>query len=161
MTTKMKERVIKLLADYHERERKIALLEYELANPARVTEAEMIGAMTYAHPEDSGRPAGHISNKTLYIALNYQDRAEEINVDSFKEIHAELTKLKEEQDRLKYYISLLEPRPMRVLKRTYIERASNEDVAKEVGISVRRLQEVKNQAIESLAEMYEYTESLH
>ena len=36
-----------------------------------------------------------------------------------------------------------------------------EDVAKELGISVRRLQEVKNQAIESLAEMYEYTESLH
>lgn len=161
MTTEMKDRVTKLLVDYHDRERKIALLEYELANPARVTEAEMIGAMTYARPEESGRPAGHISNKTLYIALNYQDRAEEINVDSFKEIHAELTKLKEEQDRLNYYISLLEPRPMRVLKRTYIERASNEDVAKELGISVRRLQEVKNQAIESLAEMYEYTESLH
>ena len=99
--------------------------------------------------------------RSFHHSLNDQDRAEEINVDSFKEIHAELTKLKEEQDRLNYYILLLEPRPMRVLKRTYIERASNEDVAKELGISVRRLQEVKNQAIESLAEMYEYTESLH
>lgn len=161
MNTELKEHVMKLLADYHVRERKIALLEYELANPARITGNEMIEAMTYARPEGPGRPAGHISNKTLYIALNYQDRTEEINADSFQEIHAELTKLKEEQNRLNYYISLLEPRPMRALKRTYIERASNEEVAKELGISVRRLQEVKSQAIDSLAEMYEYTESLH
>lgn len=161
MNTEIKNCVMDLLANYHNRKREIALLQYELTCPAKVTEDEMIAAMTYARPDEPGRPAGHISNKTLYIALNYQDRAEQINADNFAEIHARLTKLQQEQDRLDYYISLLEPRQRQILTRTYIDRLPNEDVANEIGISVRRLQEVKAQAIEKLTEMYEFTADLH
>lgn len=161
MNTEIKNCVMNLLANYHSRKREIALLQYELTCPAKVTEDDMIAAMTYARPEELGRPAGHISNKTLYIALNYQERAEQINANNFAEIHARLTKLQQEQDRLDYYISLLEPRQKLILTRTYIDRTSNEDVAKEIGISVRRLQELKAQAVENLAEMYEFTAGLH
>lgn len=35
-------------------------------------------------------PEGHISNKTLYIALNYQDRARQLNAETFQEISAQL-----------------------------------------------------------------------
>ena len=71
MNTEMKNRVLELLDNYHKRARLIALLRYELAHPARVTEKDLIGAMNFAHQEGLGRPEGHISNKTLYIALNY------------------------------------------------------------------------------------------
>ena len=48
------------------------------------TESELIGVMTYTRSEETGRPAGHISNKTIYIALIYQDCGKQSNVDNFK-----------------------------------------------------------------------------
>lgn len=85
MNAEIKKRVINLLDSYHRRARQIALLRYELDHPARVTENEVIEAMSYARQEETGRPAGHISNKTLYIALNYQDQAEQLNAEPFGE----------------------------------------------------------------------------
>lgn len=161
MNTEMRNHVMQLLDSYHERARQIALLRYELAHPAQITGDELIGAMTYARPEGQGRPAGHISNKTLYIALNYQERAEQLNAEAFGEISAQLMKLEREQARLEYYISLLEPRQEQVLRRTCLDKAPREKVAEELGVSVRRLQEVKAQAIASLAEMYGFTATLH
>lgn len=160
MNIEMKNLVMELLAGYHDRKREIALLEYELAHPTKVTGDEMIGAMNFAHRDAPGHAKGHVSNKTFYIALNYQEQAERFNVETFTEIYAHLTDLKQEQERLDYYISLLEPRQKQILVRTYIECVSNEDAAKEIGISVRRLQEVKAKAVESLAEMYELTAGL-
>lgn len=109
MNTEMKNRVLELLDNYHKRARLIALLRYELAHPAQVTEKDLIGAMNFARQEGAGRPEGHISNKTLYIALNYQDQARQLNAETFQEISAQLMKLEQEQDRLNYYLSLLGP----------------------------------------------------
>lgn len=161
MNAEMKNHVIKLLDSYPERARQIALLRYELAHPAQVTDDELIGAMTYAHPEGQGRPAGHISNKTLYIALNYQERAERLNAEAFGDISAQLVKLEQEQARLEYYISLLEPRQEQVLRRTCLEKMPQEKVAREFELSVRRVQDIKAQAIDALAEMYGFTAELH
>lgn len=161
MNTEMKNHVMQLLDSYNERARQIALLRYELAHPAQITSDELIGAMTYAHPEGQGCPTGHISNKTLYIALNYQDQAEQLNAEAFGEISAQLTKLEREQARLEYYISLLEPRQEQVLRRTCFEKIPQDKVAEELGVSVRRVQDIKAQAIDGLAEMYRFTAELH
>lgn len=77
------------------------------------------------------------------------------------EISARLVELEREQGRLEYYISLLEPRQQQVLRRIYMDRMPRETVAQEVGLSVRRLQEVKAQAIDTLAEMYDFTAGLY
>ena len=122
MNTEMKNRLLELLDNYHKRARLIALLRYELAHPAQVTEKDLIGAMNFARQEGAGRPEGHISNKTLYIALNYQDRARQLNAETFQEISAQLMKLEQEQDRLNYYLSLLEPRQEQVLRKAYLEK---------------------------------------
>ena len=147
MNTEMKNRVLELLDNYHKRARLIALLRYELAHPAQVTEKDLIGAMNFARQEGAGRPEGHISNKTLYIALNYQDQARQLNAETFQEISAQLMKLEQEQDRLNYYLSLLEPR--------------QEQVARELGVSVRSVQDIKAKAIDALAEMYAFTAGLN
>ena len=161
MNTEMKNRVLELLDNYHKRARLIALLRYELAHPAQVTEKDLIGAMNFARQEGAGRPEGHISNQTLYIALNYQDQARQLNAETFQEISAQLMKLEQEQDRLNYYLSLLEPRQEQVLRKAYLEKVPQEQVARELGVSVRSVQDIKAKAIDALAEMYAFTAGLN
>ena len=146
MANEMKVYVLELLENYHKRAREIALLRYELAHPVRVTEDELIEAMSYAHQDGVGRPEGHISNKTLYIALNYREQAGRLNTENVGEISAKLTRLEREEQ---------------VLRRLYLERMPREKAADEFGLSVRRLQEIRVQAIESLAEMYCFTDALY
>lgn len=73
MNAEMKNYVIKLLETYHDRERKIAVLRYDLEHPSEVGVTEQIEAMNYGSGEGVGHSKGHISNKTLYIALNYEE----------------------------------------------------------------------------------------
>ena len=152
--------VLNLLESYRKREREIALLRFELENHARVMSEELIEAMNFARQDGAGRSLGHVSDKTPYIALNYQEQAERMNRTVSDEIAVRLVELEREQGRLVYYISLLEPRQQQALKRIYMDRAPRETVAQEVGLSVRRLQEVKSQAIDALAEMYDFTAGL-
>ena len=161
MNAEMKKHVTMLLDTYHKRARQIAILRYELSNPAKITEDEMIDTMQFARQEEGGRPEGHISNKTLYIALNYREQAELLNAETLSEISAELMELVQEQARLEYYISLLEPRQERVLRLTCFDKIAQESVAEGLGVTVRRVQDIKAQAIGELAEMYGFTARLH
>ena len=104
MNSDMRDRVINLLETCPERKRKIALLHYELEHPACTTEAEMISAMALGHGDGSnnGHMDGHISDKTLYIALNFQNRTEKLNADVKQEIVMQLVELEQEQKRLNY-----------------------------------------------------------
>lgn len=161
MNANMKEYVMNLLDGYHRRAREIALLRYELAHPVRVTDQEMIGAMNFARQTGMGHPEGHISDKTFYIALNYQEQASRLNDETTGELSARLIALEREQARLEYYMSLLEPRQAQILRGIYIEKKPRETVAEEQGLSVRRLQEVKALAVDNLTEMYDFTAMLH
>ena len=80
-----------------------------------------------------------------------------LNDEALSEIAAELMDLEQEQARLEYYISLLEPRQELVLRRTCFEKAAQEAVAEELGVTVRRVQDIKAQAVGELAEMYGLT----
>ena len=83
MNGDIKSYVINLLETCQVRKRKIALLHYELEHPARTSEAEMISAMALGHGagNSGGHTEGHISDKTLYIALNYQSKVDKLNAD--------------------------------------------------------------------------------
>lgn len=160
MNTETRKHVVDLLDTYRKRARQIAVLRYELSNPAKITEEEMIDTLQFAHPEGSGGTDGRVSDKTPYIALGYRDQAERLNCEAVSEIASELLRLEQEQARLEYYISLLEPRQERVLRMTCFEGSAQETVAKELGITLRRVQDIKAQAINELAEMYAFTAKL-
>lgn len=155
--------VVNLLETSQERKRKIALLHYELEHPAQTTEVEMISAMALGHSAggDSGHTDGHVSDKTLYIALNYQNRADKLNADIKQEIVIQLVELEQEQKRLDYYMSLLEERQVEVLKLSYFKMLPQEEVAKSLGLSVRTIQTLKSKALSTLVEMYQFIENLH
>ena len=79
MNHNAKDQVLSLLQSYRATKRKIEQLRYELEHPARVTPDEMIEAMNFAKGDGEGRPSGSVSNKTLYIAMNFQSAADEAN----------------------------------------------------------------------------------
>mgnify|MGYP002510669704 CR=1 FL=1 len=157
MTSDIKTYVVGLLESYQKRSKQIDLLHYELSHPACVTENEMIGALALAHADGGGRPSGHASDKTLYIALNYQARIDHMRDDTTEEVAGQLVALEREHERLNYYVSLLTSRHAELLKLLYFEGYSQEECAKKLEIATRTVRRIKDDAIEELTEMYSFT----
>lgn len=161
MDVETKTYVVGLLESYQKREKQIELLHYELAHPIRISEDEMIGALALAHGTGEGiRPNSHASDKTLYIALNYQNRANHINRDVSQEVVGQLIELEKTQERLNYYISLLGTRHQEIVRLSYIEGLSQDEAAERMAVSVRHIRSIKAKAINELVSMYEYVGSL-
>lgn len=119
----------------------------------------MIGALALAHRNGEGScPGGHASDKTLYIALNYQARTDHMNGDTAEEVVRQLVALEREQERLKYYVSLLRTRHAELLKLLYFEGYSQEKCAKKLEIATRTVRRIKDEALDELTEMYSFTE---
>lgn len=162
MNDDMRSYVLNLLESCRERERKIALLHYELEHPAHASETEMISAMALGHGVGSGggHVEGHISDKTLYIALNYQSKVDKLNTDTKEEIVVQLVELEQEQKRLDYYISLLNERQAKVIKLTFFEGYAQNDIARKLTIVPRTVRRIKDEGVDKLVEMYSFAENL-
>jgi len=153
----MKTHVTQLLETYPERERQIALLHYEMQHTACISPEEMIDGMSLGHSDSMGGSGhGHISNKTMYIALNYQEQMERINEESINDIADRLLRLESEQDRIRYYVSLLNKREADVIRLFYMEQASSEEMEKTMNLSAKTIRKLRSQAVETLAKMYEF-----
>ncbi len=151
--------VISLLESYHERINQIALLHYELEYPANVSSDEMIGAMSLGHGDGATRSKGHISNKTLYIALNYQEQTDRANAEVREEVVDRLIALEREQERLAYYIALLKDTQQEtVIKRFYFEGRTWSDIAQELNVVTRTVHKIKNRALDRLVAMYTFAD---
>lgn len=159
MNVDTKTYVVGLLESYKKRSKQIELLHYELSHPARVSANEMIGAMSMNRGDSNGHSNGHISDKTLYIALNYQSKTESANSDTTAEIVERLTELEMEQNKLTHYISLLDQREAQVIRLFYFKNLPWEDIAKEMSVTPRTAHRIKNEAINALVEMYAFTKT--
>ena len=159
MAVETKAYVIGLLESYNKRMNQIALLHYELEHPTNVSPNEMIGAMSLGHGDGTARSKGHISNKTLYIALNYQEQADLVNSEAREEIVERLIELEREQEKLAYYITLLNDKQQEtVIQRFYFEGRTWSDIAKELHVVTRTVHKIKNRALDRLAAMYTFAE---
>ncbi len=154
MKVKTKADVIVLLKGYLDRERKIAVLHYELAHLPKATSDEIIEAMAFGHGDGEGRPSGYISDKTLYIALNYQEKIEKLNFSTVDDISHQLVELEQEQNRLKYYISLLEAKQAKAVQLLYIEKLTQKEAERTLGYSAKTIRKLRDNALETLATMY-------
>lgn len=84
-----------------------------------------------------------------------------MNAESANEIAQRLLELEGEQDRLRYYVSLLEKREAEALRLFYFEGRSWEETAKELGVVLRSVYKIKSKAIGHLADLYAYTTGLN
>lgn len=149
-----KEYIEDLLKGYHQRERDIAVRKFELANFTKLSADEYIGAANLAKGNGVGHVPGHISNKTLHIALNYREQTDRLNQEAVMEINREIEELELKQHRLRYYVSLLDERQSAVIRMQFFDRLPIEEIEKELRLTARSLRTIRKKAIEELAEMY-------
>lgn len=149
-----------LLMTYSVRDRQIKQLRYEMEHPPLASLNETIEAMSFAHGEGGGRSDGYVSDKTRYIALNYQGKANQLNSDVKTELVERLTELEREQERLKYYVSLLNELQKKAIEMFYFEGKTLDEVADELKASVRYVRSIKDKAITELVSMYEFVDAL-
>lgn len=152
--------VLSLLEQYPDMLIKISLLKYELEHPARISEKQMIDTLAFARGDGNGKVPGRISNKTLYIALNYQQQTENANADTVEEIATKLMELEHKRNRLEHHVRLLDERHAKMIRLCYFELKSWEEIAETFGVAVRTAQTIRKQAVEMLVDMYAYTAEL-
>ncbi len=155
MSMNTKEQVMTLLKAYKENKVKMDVLRYELNHPAHVSPEEQMEAMIYGHGDGTERPSGHISDKTLYIALNYQEKTDALNTAVREEIAVQLVELEREQNRLTHYVSLLESRQSETIKLLYFKGLTQKMVEKELGCSAKTVRKLRDDAVAVLVKMYE------
>ena len=133
---------------------KIALLHYELKHPANISPDGVITAMSYDHGDSTSRRLGHISNKTLYIALNYQEQADKLNTGTVDEIARQLMDLERVQAQLDYCISLLDNRQKQVILALYIEGLKMKEIEQRLEYSAKTVRKLRDEAIDTLTGLY-------
>ena len=98
------------LKEYPMLKRKETILKYESQHPQHVTEHEVIGALALSHSvQEMAGSAGYISDKTMRIALQFQDETERLNRDASFEIAQELFNVRRKMKKLEFYVSQLPP----------------------------------------------------
>lgn len=152
MNIDIRSQVIEHLKSYPELVQKRDILRYELGHPAMVSDDEMLEAMSFLKGE------GGISNKTLYIAMNYHDAAERVNSEARNDLVKRLLPLENEIGRLEYYVKMLSEREQDVIHKTYFERKRQQEIARLWGVSTWTVRKCHNDAIDKLTEMYAFAE---
>ena len=155
-TEDAKERVVQKLYEYPKIKQRIKILRFELMNHKTVSADDMLETMCFAKGDGTGHNPGYVSNKTLYIAMNYQSAAENANDESSKEILNRLIPLEREASRIEYYFSFLQEKEKTVLRLLYFERSSLSEVAEKSSISIWGVRKLRDEGIEKLVEMYDF-----
>lgn len=156
-----KEDVIALLKTYPKLQRKINLLEYERLHPSRVSQDEVISGLAFAHSLEGGTiQPGHISNKTMQIALKFQDETDRMNYATILEIDQEVHALKCRIDKLDFYVSQLEKKQAEVIRKYYFEEKTWNEIQKELHVSSRTLVKRRDDGLEALVSMGQYMDEV-
>jgi len=151
-----REQVIQLLESYRTLKKKAAVLRYELEHRKQVSPSELVVAMTFAHGAGDGqRQAGHVSDPTLRVAMNYQETARRLNSEAAESILRDLAPLEDAVDRMEYYASLLQGLQNQVIKLHYFDGLSLSQISEQTRSSPKTVRKAKNDAIDELAEMYQ------
>ncbi len=156
MGTDMRAHVLQLLKSYQDRERKIALLHYELLYHAKIAADEALDCMSFGRTGDSRSGPNRISDKTPCTEMNYRELADRLNIAVVNEITAELVKLEDAQNRLCYYVSRLESRQAAVLQLAFFDGLSWYQIAAKLSVAQRTTHKIKERALGNLAWMYQY-----
>lgn len=156
-----REDIENLLKNYPGWKKKITLLEFERNNPSRATELEVLGGLALARPLIEGAGlSGHISDKTMQIALSFRDKTERMNRDTLLDIDQELEILQTRIEKLDFYVSQLDKGQAEVIRGHYFEGKSWADLQKELHISSRTLSNRRNGGLDALIAMGGYLERI-
>lgn len=155
MNTNLKSYVTGLLESYRTDIRTRDLLRFELNNSRDITGTEVLEAMALAKGDGVGAPTGYVSDKTFYIAANYQEKAEQLNRERTSSISGELLPLEQKLSRLEYCVSQLDASLAGVIRGLYFKGQDQKSLAMDLHISERTVQRYRDSAVQELVTMYE------
>mgnify|MGYP001026264291 FL=1 len=159
-TMNVKDYVIQELESYPRTLRQIAVLRYELEHPVQVSTEEMLDAMAFARGEHFGSAPGHVSDKTLYIAMNYRQKANEVNAEISGEISAKLLELEHKKNRIEYYVGMLDCKKAEIIRLCFFKGMTIEEAAEKLDVSAKTAQNAKKKALEDLTELFALTSNV-
>ena len=133
MNTEVRNKVIERLKSYPELIQKRNILRYELEH-------------------------GGVSNKTLYIAMNYHEAAASMNSEARNNLLERLLPLENEINRLEYYVKMLPERERSIIRRCYFEGKQQQAVAEELGVTAWTVRRYRDQAVDKLTAIYAFAE---
>lgn len=116
--------------------------------------------MNFSRSYSHSRNSGNISNKTLYIALNYGQKVTELSSESERDLVMRLTELEQKKSRIDYYVSLLSGRKAQIVRQSFFEDMTWDEIAQEIGVTPRTAQLLRHQAIDELVKMYEFSNKI-
>ena len=122
---------------------------------------EVISGLALAHPISEGPgAAGHISNKTMQIALNFQEETDRLNYATVMEIDQELAILRSRIEKLEFYVAQLDKRQAEVIRKYYFEEKTWPELQKEMHASSRTLVKRRDDGLTALMAMGQYMEGV-
>jgi len=151
-----KERIVQKLYEYPKIKQRIKLLRFELENPNPVSAEDMLETMCFAKGDGTGHNSGAVSNRTLYIAMNYQCAADTANSERSREIISRLIPLEQEASRIEYYLSFLSENEKTVLGLLFFKQSSLSEAAEAMASSVWSIRKLRDEGIDKLVEMYDF-----
>jgi DNA-directed RNA polymerase specialized sigma24 family protein len=107
-----------------------------------------------------GVQIGHISNRTMEIALQYQDIMQRMNNETVSDIMRELGCLEAEVQRIELYLSLLEGKKEQVIRLSYFDGMSLIQIARELQMAKRTVIKYRNEALGELMSMYSFIDTV-
>ena len=155
MEKEIEKYVLMLLEGYSATSRKINLIRYELHSSVGIFPQEMIEVMSFSKRDPTA--ASEYPHNVPEIALCYKDAAKQLNCEAFESILGAYLSLIQERDRLHHHIGLLEARQSEIIQEYYFSQHSWNEVAKNMGISLRTAYAVRQQAVDALIKMYAFT----
>ena len=157
-----RKQVIDLLKAYPEMLRQITLLRYELEHPTNISADEMISAMSFAkHDGEGGRPAGVVSNKTLYIVMNYQQAMTKLDEERSGELAKELFELEGRVKKLEYYMSILTEQERESIRLYFFEKRTLQQISDALKISHWAVRKCRDSGVDSLVKMYDFMDEMN
>lgn len=156
------EMIVDKLKSYPMKKAQLTLLQFEMTRPAKISEHEMLEVMAYGTSGNGSdvRGSGPNLDRTLGLALSYRNAAQAMNEDVKDSMLCEWNQLHMELEQLDFYMGLLKKEQQEILRLSYIERMTWQEMERETGYSRRTLVRRRNEAVERLTEMYNYTSNL-
>lgn len=161
MNTNLSDTVITLLENYQKDTQTIEVLRRAISSAPRASALDIIDSMNFSHGDGTGSMPHHISDRTAFIAMHYQERMKKVNDDATGKIAKRLWDMEQERERLNFYVSLLETRQEMAIRLYYMKGKSREEVSEALDVAVRTFHKIRKSAIQRLIEMYELTSELN
>lgn len=155
----MKGYVEKMISEYPHMVREREHLKKQIESCELLSADELIGAMSFSHPDGERVQSSDLSDKTARIAMGYREKLDRINDELVVPMQKRYNALDTEISFLESSIEQLPEDMTTAMHELVIDGFTWEEVAANLYISITKLQKLRKTAIDNLTRIYQRRES--